>query len=91
LELDDYYFSPTVLKGKPGSQVTLRLKNEGSVEHNFTVDSQGIDQNLEPGKSATVTVTIPKSGAISFYCRFHRSLGMAGGLTGGGSGGMTGY
>jgi plastocyanin len=90
VELDDYYFKPTVLKGKPGSSVTLELKNEGSVEHNFTVDSQGIDKDLEPGKSATVSVTIPKSGVMSFYCKYHKSMGMAGALTGGGNGGMTG-
>ena len=90
VELDNYYFNPTVLKAKPGTQVTLQLKNEGSVEHNFTVDGQGIDTNIGPGKSASVTVTMPKSGAISFYCKFHKSMGMAGALESGGSGGMTG-
>jgi plastocyanin len=90
VELDDYYFQPTVLKGKPGSSVTLELKNEGSVEHNFTIDSQGIDKDLEAGEDAKVSVTIPKSGVVSFYCKYHKSMGMAGALTGGGSGGMTG-
>ena len=90
VELDNYYFKPTVLKGKPGSELTLELKNEGSVEHNFTIDSQGIDKDLEAGEDAKVSVTIPKSGVISFYCKYHKSMGMAGALTGGGSGGMTG-
>ena len=90
VELDDYYFKPTVLKGKPGSSVTLELKNEGSVEHNFTIDSQKIDKDLEAGEDAKVSVTIPKSGVISFYCKYHKSMGMAGALTGGGNGGMTG-
>jgi len=90
VELDDYYFKPTVLKGKPGSSVTLELKNEGSVEHNFTIDSQGIDKDLEAGKDAKVSVTIPKSGVISFYCKYHKGRGMAGALTGGGNGGMSG-
>src|SRR5690242_18479779 len=58
VELDDYYFKPTVLKGKPGSSVTLELKNEGSVEHNFTIDSQGIDKDLGAGEDAKVSVTI---------------------------------
>ena len=40
VELDDFYFQPTVLEGKAGEQVTLELKNEGKVEHSFTVDSQ---------------------------------------------------
>lgn len=80
MELDDYYFEPTVLKGKPGAKVTLELENEGSVEHTFSLPSQGIDKSLAPGAKAKVAVTIPKSGAASFYCKFHKSMGMAGAL-----------
>jgi plastocyanin len=92
VELDDYYFEPTVLKGKPGTKVTLELKNEGSVEHNFSVSSEGIDKNIEPDATAKVVVTIPKSGDVSFYCKFHKSMGMAGALesTAGGGTGTTG-
>jgi plastocyanin len=85
VELDDYYFEPTVLKGSPGQKITLELENEGSAEHTFTVDAQGVDQELEPGDEAKVTVTIPKSGAISFYCKFHKDEGMAGALVANGS------
>src|SRR5690242_13582703 len=49
VEMDDYYFEPTVLQGKPGEKVTLELKNEGQSEHSFTVDSQGIDKDIQPG------------------------------------------
>jgi plastocyanin len=93
VELDDFYFKPTVLEGKPGEKVTLELKNEGNTEHSFTIDSQGIDKDIQPGDEVEVTVTIPKSGVVSFYCKFHKSSGMAGALaaTGqaGGTGGMT--
>jgi plastocyanin len=93
VELDDFYFDPTVLEGKPGEKVMLELKNEGTVEHSFTVNSQGIDKDLEPGDEGEVTVTIPKSGAISFFCKYHKSEGMAGALAvrgqSGGTGGMT--
>lgn len=85
VELDDYYFEPTVLKGSPGQKVTLELDNEGSAEHTFTVDAQGIDKELQPGDEAKVTVTIPKSGAVSFYCKFHKNEGMAGALVADGS------
>ena len=94
VELDDFYFKPTVLEGKAGQKVELELKNEGNVEHSFTLESQGIDKDLEPGDEGEVTVSIPKSGAISFFCKYHKNEGMAGALavTGqsGGSGGMTG-
>ena len=93
VEMDDFYFEPTVLEGKPGQKVELELKNEGETEHTFTIDSQSVDKELGPGEEAEVEVTIPKSGVVSFYCKFHKSSGMAGALavTGqeGGTGGMT--
>ena len=49
-----------------------------------------IDKDLEAGEDAKVSVTIPKSGVVSFYCKYHKSMGMAGALTGGGNGGMSG-
>ena len=80
VELDDYYFNPTVIQGKAGQKVTLELKNEGKIEHSFTLAAQNIDKTLSPGEDAKVTVTIPASGAVSFYCKFHKSEGMAGAL-----------
>jgi plastocyanin len=80
VEMDDFYFSPTVLTGKPGQKITLELENEGKVEHNLTIDSQHINRDVEAGESAMVDVTIPKSGTVAFYCKYHRSSGMAGGL-----------
>ena len=80
VELDDYYFKPTVIQGKAGQKVTLELKNKGKIEHSFTIDSQNIDQTIAPGQDAKVTVAIPASGAVSFYCKFHKGSGMAGAL-----------
>lgn len=90
VELDDYYFEPTVLTGKPGARVTIELRNEGKVEHNFSIDAQHVDTDVEAGKDANVTVTIPQSGEISFYCKYHRSRGMAGALATSGSSGAPG-
>ena len=96
IELDDYYFDPTVIRGKAGQKVKLELKNEGKTEHSFTIASANIDKTLAPGDEAEVTVTMPKSGVVSFYCKFHKSSGMAGALAvggasvSGGSGGGTG-
>jgi plastocyanin len=80
LEADDFYFEPTVLVGSPGQQLTIEVENEGNVAHTFTIDEQGVDEELSPGGSATVTVTFPDSGQVVFYCRFHRSQGMLGAL-----------
>ena len=71
VEEDDYYFKPTFLKSKLGSTVKVSLKNEGKTQHTFTIPSLGIDTVLDPGKKATVEVTLPTDGALGFFCRFH--------------------
>jgi plastocyanin len=71
VEIDDFYFKSTFLKAKPGTTVTVSLKNEGNTQHTFTIDALGVDQTLNPDQKATVTVTLPASGATNFYCRFH--------------------
>jgi plastocyanin len=81
LELDDDYFEPTVLQGDAGQTLKLKLENEGGAEHNLTLEAQGIDQDVEPGGKAEVSVTFPDSGEVSFYCKYHKSSGMAGALT----------
>jgi plastocyanin len=78
VELDDDYFEPTVLEGKPGERVTLELKNEGGSEHNLTIEELQIDQDVEPDDEAEVEVAFPDSGTLTFYCKYHRGQGMAG-------------
>jgi plastocyanin len=78
VELDDDYFEPTVLEGKAGERVTLELKNEGSNEHNLTIDELKIDQDVEAGDETEIEVTFPDSGTLTFYCKYHRGQGMAG-------------
>lgn len=39
---------------------------DGHNEHNFTLEAQGIDQDIDPGASETVTVTFP---AEREFCR----------------------
>jgi plastocyanin len=85
LGMYDYSFRPTTITGKPGSKVTVQLKDDGKVEHNFSVAAQKIDDTLKPGESASATVTIPKSGTLQFYCKFHRARGMVGTIKAGSS------
>ena len=78
MEMDDFYFGPTYLTGPAGAKVTLELSNEGQKNHTFTIDSAKIDQQVDPGQKATVQVTMPASGSLAFYCKFHVSGGMQG-------------
>lgn len=80
IEADNYYFDPSVLKGTPGQQLTLVIKNTSSTQHNFTLKAQHINKDLDAGKSATTHLTFPASGVLSFYCEYHKSMGMTGGV-----------
>ena len=75
-----YYFNPTTLTGKAGQKLTIEVKNEGDTKHNFSIESEKINSDIDPGKTVKVTVTFPKSGTLEFFCEYHRSLGMVGQL-----------
>jgi plastocyanin len=80
VELDDFYFSPNVIQGEAGQTVTLTLENEGDAEHNFTLEDQKIDEDIEPGDDVKVEVTFPESGSLEFHCEYHAGQGMTGSL-----------
>jgi YVTN family beta-propeller protein len=78
LEADDYYFGPTFLRGNPGQKLTLMMENEASTLHNITIPSLGIDKDIPPKGKVRVDITFPASGVLTFSCKFHGPLGMAG-------------
>jgi plastocyanin len=80
IQAGDFAFTPTFVKAPAGSMLTVNLKNVGQNEHTFTIDSAHVDKTLPIGASMTVTVTVPSSGSLNFYCRFHRGTGMQGAI-----------
>lgn len=78
MELDDFYFGPTFVKGAPGQAIKVVLENEGKANHTFTIDSLSIDETLSPGDKKEVEVKVPDSGVLTYYCRFHDAQGMKG-------------
>ena len=78
LEADDYYFGPTFLRGNPGQKLTLIIENEVATLHNITIPALGIDKDIPPKGKVQLDVTFPASGVLTFSCKFHGPLGMAG-------------
>jgi plastocyanin len=79
LEADDFYFQPTYVKVSPGQKVKVEIENEGSATHTFTSSELGVNDQLAPDASKTVTVTAPMTaGLTEFHCNFHSSMGMRG-------------
>ena len=83
LEADDYYFSPTFLRGKPGQKLTLVVESEAGTLHNISIPALGIDRDVPPRGKVQVDVVFPASGVLAFSCKFHGPLGMNGQLLAG--------
>ena len=81
LEVDNFYFAPSILRGRPGEKLKLEISNDAKVPHNFTLSDQHINQDLAPGQKVSVTVTFPMTGSLLFHCEYHESRGMKGALT----------
>jgi plastocyanin len=80
VEVDSFYFNPTVFTAHTGDTLKLTLSNESSTLHNFSLPDQDIDMDVPADGSITVTVVFPHSGTQVFFCKYHQSQGMVGGL-----------
>jgi plastocyanin len=80
IQAGNYYFEPSVLKGAPGQKLTLHVVNETSTAHNITVDPLHVNSDLDGHATIDAKVTMPASGVLSFWCEYHKSVGMVGGL-----------
>lgn len=79
IELVDIAFKPAEVTISAGVPATITLVNNGLALHNFNLAELGINVDLGPGESQTVTVTAPV-GDYTFICNIpgHVQAGMAG-------------
>jgi plastocyanin len=80
ITIKDFAFDPNTLKGSGGQTMTIQLSNEDSTEHSFTLDDGSVSQDVDPGGSASVEVTLPGSGTVGWHCKYHPST-MTGTIT----------
>lgn len=67
----DNAFEPTDPLVSSGD--TLDLVNEGAATHTFTIEAEGIDEQVEAGADATVTISLDP-GMYDFDCSFHPEM-----------------
>jgi plastocyanin len=80
MDLSNYAFTPTVVKVKAGTDLTLQLRNTGTVAHSFTITALHVDFVVLPGQGVNQPMKGFTAGQIHFVCRFHRTRGMQGGF-----------
>jgi plastocyanin len=74
-------FSPATIAGQPSRQITLLIRNDDHVIHNFSVAYVPIDVDIAAGTDKRVIfVAPPQAGPVEFFCKFHRDQGMVGTL-----------
>jgi plastocyanin len=56
-----------------GTNYSLEVNNQDSIEHNFTFEAAQADVDLPANEDATVTFTAPAAGTYDFLCKFHPS------------------
>jgi plastocyanin len=78
IDAGDFFFDPTCLTASSAGTIAVTVTNTGNALHNFTVEEQGIDQDVQVGESITVKVKLPASGALPFLCKYHVGSGMQG-------------
>jgi plastocyanin len=78
LSLVDNEFEPADLTVSSGA--TVEVSNDGENPHTVTIEEAGIDEEVEPGQSTTITIDA-EAGDYTMICRFHESVGMEGTVT----------
>ena len=73
-----FVFTPSTVSIAQGGKLTV--KNAGTVPHTFTIQSKDINEVMQPGQSAKITISLAP-GTYPFVCTFHQSSGMTGTLT----------
>jgi plastocyanin len=72
VQLQDFDFSPRCIGAPAGTR--LVLQNTGSVPHTFTIKDTPIDQSVDAGAGAEVTLTGLTSGTYPVVCTIHPQM-----------------
>jgi plastocyanin len=78
LDASEFAFAPTCVQADGGQTLEVTVTNSGSALHNLSVESLGIDEDVQAGETISVEVTLPDSGAVPFVCKYHVANGMQG-------------
>jgi plastocyanin len=81
IHMDNNFFDPTVIRGKPGQELVIHLDNRSQDGHTFTTADGLADITVQPNSVAEGKVTLPESGNLAFFDRINKDKGMVGAFT----------
>lgn len=83
LQATEFGYSPAQVHISGPGQVKVTIKNQGVVEHDFTIEGAQGKLLVKPNTTGTSTFTIAKAGTYTFACTVegHKAAGMKGTLT----------
>jgi plastocyanin len=81
LTMKDTFFEPLCLAMSSTQQITFT--NAGQAVHNFSIEDQGVDIDVEAGEELTTEPVgdLVRPGTFRFVCKYHEAQGMVGTLT----------
>jgi plastocyanin len=72
VQLQDFDFAPSCIGAPAGTR--LVLQNTGAARHTFTIRDTPIDQQVDPGAGAEVTLTGLTAGTYPVICTIHPQM-----------------
>jgi plastocyanin len=72
LKARDSHWTPAAYVVAPGASVILEVANADAMQHNFTLEGEGLSKNLPSGEEVRVKFSAPGPGRHRFYCKYQR-------------------
>ena len=76
LVMQNTSFTPTCAIAK--SSQSIKIENKDGILHNFTITGASVDVDVQPDQTFTAPSAGLAPGTYPFFCKYHKSLGMAG-------------
>jgi uncharacterized cupredoxin-like copper-binding protein len=82
----EYSLKPSHVSFAKAGTYEFKVTNDGQITHALEIEGKGVEdetEDIEPGKTATLKVSLSKAGSYEMYCPIdsHKEQGMKGSVT----------
>ena len=81
--MSEFKFQPSSFVMAAGQSITLRVKNAGTVDHDFAIEKLGVSLTMKPGATGAQQIGPFAPGTYDVICSIagHKEAGMVARLT----------